>query len=188
MIYSIYAHVDTRAPHTAQPPWLRRAPQKRKCPPSPTRPGRGRRGRQRRRRRIRRDIRPWQRCRHGRRRRGRGRGRVVVIRDPDFHSKVVDDAAWGWALDHRFEKLWNLDGGEIGEIGRDVVEIETRRTSRRRSSPAYSPSISSGPSNTVPLRKISPSSSTQLFDLSSQTSASAFTTWTPPVTRERTYP
>jgi hypothetical protein len=79
-------------------------------------------------------------------------------------------------------------GGEIWEIGRGVVEIETRRTSRRRSSPAYSPSISSGPSNTVPLRNISPSSSTQLFDLSSQTqtqtSISAFTTWTPPVTRD----
>ena len=59
--------------------------------------------------------------------------------------------------------------GKFGGLGGErVVEIETGRTSRRRSSPAYSPSISSGPSNTVPLRNISPSSATQLFDLSSQ--------------------
>jgi len=39
------------------------------------------------------------------------------------------------------------------------------RSSFRRSSPAYSPSISSGPRRTVPFRKTSPSSSTQLRDL-----------------------
>jgi len=39
------------------------------------------------------------------------------------------------------------------------------RSSFRSSSPAYSPSISSGPRSTVPLRNTSPSSSTQLRDL-----------------------
>jgi hypothetical protein len=39
------------------------------------------------------------------------------------------------------------------------------RTSIRNSSPANSPSISSGPNSLVPLRKISPSSATQLFEL-----------------------
>src|SRR6266566_2974635 len=39
------------------------------------------------------------------------------------------------------------------------------RTSIRSSSPANSPSISSGPNSLLPLRKISPSSATQLFEL-----------------------
>lgn len=66
-----------------------------------------------------------------------------------------------------FERLgdWAGAGTEI-EIDVTGAGTETGHTSRRRSSPAYSPSISSGPNNTVPLRNISPSSSTQLFDLS----------------------
>src|SRR6267154_281985 len=39
------------------------------------------------------------------------------------------------------------------------------RTSIRNSSPANSPSISSGPNSLLPLRKISPSSATQLLEL-----------------------
>jgi hypothetical protein len=42
------------------------------------------------------------------------------------------------------------------------------RTSIRNSSPANSPSISSGPNSLLPLRKISPSSATQLFELVSR--------------------
>jgi len=45
------------------------------------------------------------------------------------------------------------------------VAKQDELTSFRRSSPAYSPSISSGPRRTAPLRKTSPSSSTQLRDL-----------------------
>ena len=41
-------------------------------------------------------------------------------------------------------------------------------TSFRNSSPAYSPSISAGPNNTVPFLKTSPSSATQLRDLLTQ--------------------
>ena len=42
---------------------------------------------------------------------------------------------------------------------------EKVRTSIRSSSPANSPSISSGPKSLLPLRKISPSSVTQLLEL-----------------------
>ena len=41
-------------------------------------------------------------------------------------------------------------------------------TSFRNSSPAYSPSISAGPNNTVPFLKTSPSSATQIRDLLTQ--------------------
>ena len=43
-----------------------------------------------------------------------------------------------------------------------------RLTSFRNSSPAYSPSISAGPNNTVPFLNTSPSSATQLRDLLTQ--------------------
>ena len=49
-----------------------------------------------------------------------------------------------------------------------------RLTSFRNSSPAYSPSISAGPNNTVPFLKTSPSSATQIRDLLTQEKKSWF--------------
>lgn len=53
----------------------------------------------------------------------------------------------------------------VAMLDNDTISFLDLRTSFRNSSPAYSPSISSGPRSTCPFLKTSPSSSTQLRDL-----------------------